>query len=332
MIISTFLKKLLMAIAGAVFIALAVVGQAQVGQAQTTTLVPPFSSFYSLVDLGSIPQLPPAYGGLTFKPKDPNTLLIGGSADTQDAGIYSVEVIRDRDRHITDFCAASFLAKAPGLGRGGLDAGLDSSPKGDVLFYTSYDDNSIGQIKQGSRRPDKQINLESIGIIPSTGALGFVPKGFPGAGRLKITSYTANVFYDTTISRDNSGTYNIAEPFRNIILDGGLDSFIYVKAGNPGFSKDSLLIAEYDTNNVSAYTIDDNGDPIAGTRQDFIAGISSHSPTALTGTIGATLDPETGDFLFSTFFEEDPSKSKIFQVINSRKGRPLIRRHRSNRC
>ena len=39
--------------------------------------------------------------------------------------------------------------------------------------------------------------------------------------------------------------------------------------------------------------VDSNGDPILGSRQDFILG--------LTGAEGAFIDPITGDFLFSTF-------------------------------
>lgn len=306
---STVLKKLSMATAGAVFIGLAVVSKAQ-----AAAVAPSFSSFYSLTDLGSVPQLPPAYGGLTFKAGDPNTLLIGGLAGSPDAGIYSVGVTRSSDNHITGFGAASLFAKSPGLGGGGIDAGLAYNPIKDVLFYTSYPDNSIGQIKPGSSGPDKQINLNSLGIASSTGSLTFVPEGFAGAGRLKITSYTANIFYDTTITPHGSGTYDIAAPSRSINLSGGLDGLIYVKAGNPGFSTDSLLVAEYDTNTVSAYTIDANGDPIAATRQDFLTGMSFHSPTALSGVIGSTIDPVTGDFLFSTFFEDYPSQSKIFEV------------------
>ncbi len=316
MITSIVRNKLSIAIAVAVFIAIAIVGkgQAVVSSVQAAKLVPSFSNAYSLINLGSVRQLPPAYGGLTFNPRDSNTLLIGGLADSPDSEIYAVGVRRGRDNHINGFGAASFFAKAPGTGVGGIDAGLTYNPKGDALFYTTYDDNSIGQIKRGSRNPNKQIELSSLGIASSVGALAFVPAGFGGAGRLKITSYAANLFYDTTITPDRSGTYDIPKPSKSTKLSGGIDSFVYIKAGNPRFSKDSLLMAEYDTNKISAYTLDPNGDPIAATRRDFITGISYHSPIALTGTIGATVDPITGDVLFSTFFEDDSAKSKIFAV------------------
>ncbi len=313
---STVWKKLSIAITAVVFIALAIVGhgQALAGKAKEAALVAPFSRLYSLVDLGVVRRLPPAYGGLTFRPAITSTLYIGGLAGTQDAGVYTVRVRRDRDNHITGFDPAFFFAKSPGMGKGGLDAGLTFTPTGDTLLYTSYDDNSMGQIKATSRRPNKQIDLGSIGIESSVGALAFVPKGFAGAGRLKITSYTTNLFYDTTMTADGSGTYEIAIPTKSTKLSGGVDSFIYVKAGNPGFSQDSLLITEYDSTKVSAYTLDANGDPIPTSRRDFITGMTYHSPTALTGTMGATVDPLTGDLLISTFFEDDPSKSRIFAV------------------
>ncbi len=284
------------------FLALAVVGEAQ-----AATLASSFSSFYSLTDLGVVPELPITYAGMTFKAGDPNTLLIGGAANTFNAGIYAVTVTRGDNNHITGFGAASLFAKAPGfpgLGEGGVDASLAYSPQGNVLFYTSYPDNSIGQIKQGSTGPDKQIDLStSFGIPVSTGGLNFVPQGFAGAGRLKFTSYTANIFYDTTITPDGLGTYDIAAPGKSIQLSGGLDSFNYIKAQNPGFATDSLLLLEYDAGKIAAYAIDDNGDPIADTRQDFVTDINL--------PIGSTIDPLTGDLLFSSQSAEDP---KVFLI------------------
>jgi hypothetical protein len=296
MITPTVLKKVSMVTAGAAFITLAVGGKAQ-----AAALAPSFSSFYSITDLGPVPELPETYAGITFKAGDSNTLLIGGLANTLDSGIYAVKVTRDSDDQIIGFGTASLFANAPGIGEGGVDASIAYSPNTDVLFYTSYPDNSIGQIKQGSTGPDKQIALNAFGIPASTGGLNFVPKGFPGAGRLKFTSYTANLFYDTTIIPDEAGTYDIAEPSKSIQLSGGLDSFNYIKAENPGFSRDSLLLLEYDAGKIAAYAIDANGDPIAATRQDFV--------TDITNPIGSTIDPVTGDLLLSS-----QSLNKVFVV------------------
>ncbi len=304
-------EKLIIAIAGVVFTTVAVASKVQ-----AVTLATPFSSLYSLTDLGAISKLPIAYGGLTFKAEDPSTLLIGGSSDFPDAGFYSVSVTRDTENHITSFGNASLFAKSPGINGGGIDAGLTYSPDRDVLLYTTYPDNSIGQIKTGSSSPDKQTDLGTIGISDSTGSLGFVPEGLTGAGQLKISSYSTNKFYSTNVNRD-SGTYGIAVPSKSVSLSGGLDGFVYVKAGNPGFSDDSLLMSEYDNNAIAAYKIDANGDPIPDSRRDFITGIGYHSPTSLIGVQGATVDPVTGDFLFSTYFEGDPSVSKVYEVRRS---------------
>lgn len=309
MITSTFLKKLSMVTAG-----MALTSIALVDKVQAATIAPTFQNSYTLTDLGTVPKLPIAYGGMTFKKDDPNTLLIGGSSDLPDAGIYSVKVKRDSNKQIISFGKASLFAKAPGIDGGGIDAGLTYDPSNKVLFYTTYPDNSIGQIKPGSKKPNKQINLATLGFSSSTGALGFVPEGFAGAGRLKITSYSTNTFYDTTITPDGKGTYNIVPPTNSVSLVNGTDAFMYVKGGSPGFSKDSLLMTEYDTNQVSAYEIDNNGNPIADTRQEFINGLGFHSADALIGVMGSTIDPLTGNFLFSTFFEGQPSLSKIFKA------------------
>jgi hypothetical protein len=135
-------KQLSIAIALAVCIALIVAGkgQAVISRARFARIAPSFSNIYSLVNLGSVQRLPPAYGGLTFMPNNSNILLIGGSADTPESAIYSVRVKRNKDKHITGFLGvASFFSKAPGIGKGGIDAGLTSSPKGDVLFYTTLE-------------------------------------------------------------------------------------------------------------------------------------------------------------------------------------------------
>jgi hypothetical protein len=309
---STALKTVSMAAASTVVLALAGVGQAK-ASTLTPSLAPTFSNDYSIVDLGTVPDIPSAFGGLTFMPGDPNTLLVGALAATPDAGIYSVKVKRDSHNNITGFGEVSFLAKAPGTVDGGLDAGLTSTPNSNVLFYTTYPDNSLGQIKPGSSEPDKQIDLTSLGIAPSSGAVAFVPEGFPGAGRLKITSYTENLFYDTTITPDGSGTYDIASPTTSVKLEGGLDGFVYVRDSNPGFSVNSLLIQEYDTNRISAYEIDEKGNPIATTRRDFMTGFGNQSPTA-SASMGATTDPLTGNPIFTAFFEGVRSISRIFNV------------------
>lgn len=284
------IKKLSATTAGVAFVAL---GTIYTEPLYAANLGPDFQPFYFQDNLGSVPGLPTSYGGLTFL--DNNTLLIGGDANVSDAGIYSIQVKRNSNNHITGFTgSASLFANAPGLpsSGGGIDGGLAFGP-GNVLFYTSYIDNSIGQIEPGSNGPDKQIDLTPLGVSPSVGSLTFVPEGFAGAGRLKITSYNSGEFYDTTISPDGTGTFNIAPVSSGISIGDGPEGLAYVGAANLGFGVDSLLIADFIDDGVASYAIDANGDPIVSSRRSFL--------TDLDGAEGVTIDPLTGDFLFSTF-------------------------------
>src|SRR5262249_36590795 len=141
----------------------------------------------------TVAGLPGHAGGLTFVPGDPSTLLIGGNADSPVAGVYSFKVTRDASKHVTGFTGTPTLySSAVGIGTAGIDGGLGFGPGG-VLFYTSYPDNSLGEIKPASTlptTPDRQIALTPLGISGgSVGTLAFVPAGFPGAGHLKIAQF-----------------------------------------------------------------------------------------------------------------------------------------------
>ena len=65
--------------------------------------------------------------------------------------------------------------------RGGIDGGFVYGP-GNVLFYTSYEDNSIGQGKPGQTNVAKPADLNDFGVDNSVGGLGIVPPSLPGAG------------------------------------------------------------------------------------------------------------------------------------------------------
>jgi hypothetical protein len=54
-----------------------------------------------------------------------------------------------------------------------------------------------------------------------------------------------------------------------------------------------MLVSEWSDDEVAAYQLDANGNPVPATRVSFITG--------LYGAEGAAIDPLTGDFLFSTF-------------------------------
>lgn len=266
--------------------------------AAAQSLAPEFEPFYELVDLGPIASIPSPYGGITFKKGDPQTILLGGDANEFIAKIYEIAVTRDANNSIIGFGCAEpvFVANAPGL-TGGLDGGLDYGP-GDVLFYTTWSDNTIGQIRPGESNPARITELTPLGVTGTTGTLRFVPPGFAGAGRLKIASYSTSVWYDATVASLGDGTYDIDVTPAGVQLSGGPEGIVYIAAGSPGFEKDSVLLSRYGASggaqgNVGTYEIDENGDPIPESFRLFIDG--------LVGAEGAVIDPLTGDFLFSTF-------------------------------
>jgi hypothetical protein len=258
------------------------------------TISAPYNSVYSFVDLGSAPGVPGPYGGLTFKLNDPNTLLLGGAANTAGGVIDQIAVTRGPTNHVTGFSGtATQVSTAPGQTGGGIDGGLIYGPNG-TLLYTGYSDNSLGQVKPGSTTPDKFVDLDPLGIASSVGWLGLVPAGFGGAGHLKILSYNTGRWYDAQLTPDASGTYDITGVSSSFVqLDNGPEGAIYVAAGQPLFPVNSILLCNYQQGQIYAYQVDANGDPILATKTTFMTG--------LTGAEGAAIDPLTGDFFFSTF-------------------------------
>lgn len=171
--------------------------------ANAQTINPDFGGCYALRNLGQVPGVPFNYGGIAFKHDDPDLMLIGGNANGFNAAIYSIRVTRDPDGTINGFDgSAQSFASAPQI-----DGGLAYGP-GNVLFYSTYSNNNVGQIMPGSTSPDKVTNMDSV-VNPSLGSCQFVPAGFPGAGRFKIASYSANQWADVSISPDGSGTFNL---------------------------------------------------------------------------------------------------------------------------
>jgi hypothetical protein len=251
------------------------------------TIESPFDSAYSFMDLGSVPELPSNYGGLTFSLSDSNTVLIGGAANAESGQLFSIQVARGSDQHITGFLGTATVFADGAYNDGGLTFG-----PGNVLLYTRYPTNELGEIKPGSASTDKVIDLNAAGLTSSVGALNFVPPGFPGAGQLKIVVYSDGNWYTVSLIADGSGTFDVSAPTLNTTITGGPEGFIYVPPGSPQFAGPSLLVAEYGTGQISAYQVDGNGNP-TGTPTPFITGLS--------GAEGAVIDSLSGDFLFSTF-------------------------------
>jgi hypothetical protein len=241
-----------------------------------------------LTDLGPAGNITNPYGGLNIVAGNNNVLLLGGTANQAGGLFYTVPVTRGVGNHIISFGSPSALGTAGAYNDGGLAYG-----PGGVLFYTQYPVNQVSEILPGGTFDSKTVTLAPLGIAASTGALNFVPAGFPGAGHLKISSWSGGQWYDVAYSPDGAGTYNLDSATYINSYPGGPEGFIYVPHGSALFPGNNLLMAEYSAGTVGAYQVDSNGDPILGSRQDFILG--------LTGAEGAFIDPITGDFLFSTF-------------------------------
>jgi hypothetical protein len=263
-------------------------------QAQVPTLVPPFTSSYSVNVLQTPPGVPTRLGGLTLKAGTTDRLLLGGEANSANGALYEVTVARNPQGHISGFVGTATRYADAAYNDGGIVYG-----PGNVLFLARWPQNELGQTKPGSRITDKVIPLNPFAIESSLVALRFVPPGAPGAGRLKLVSYSGGAWYDASVAPDGAGTYNLSAP-REVPgsrLSGGAVGFVYLGSGSSGFTRPSMLVSEYQAGQVAAYAVDANGDPIAATRRTFITGLS--------GADGAFIDPATGDFLFSTFGSGD---------------------------
>ena len=248
-----------------------------------------YAGCYEITDLGTPPGVPGPLGGINFMPGDPNTMLIGGSANRSDGSIYAIGVIRNAANSIVGFEGeAERIISTPYI-----DGGIAIGP-GDVLFVTGYPVNVLMQILPGSSEPSRTDSLDDFGVWRSVGACQFVPEGFPGAGLLKIVSYSGWTWYSFTITPDGSGTFDL-ERDHDVEAEawGGPEGVVYVGAGNPAFDVASILLSAYNSGEIYSYEVDANGDPIAETRRVFITGLS--------GAEGGVRDPLTGEYLFSTF-------------------------------
>ncbi|HKQ63101.1 MAG TPA: hypothetical protein VJS92_17565 [Candidatus Polarisedimenticolaceae bacterium] len=263
------------------------------GTLQAQTVQPPFDASYTLVSLGTVPGLPGPSGGLTFSTSDPDTLLVGGEANEPSGGVYAIRVNRDAAGHVTGFSGtATFFATAAFN-----DGGMAYAPAG-VLFVSRWPENELGQTRPGSAATDKVVDLGVLGVSPSPGGLNFVPTGFPAAGSLKVVSWEGGEWYSLGLTADGTGTFNVTSAALGGSLPGGPEGFAYVTPGSPQFTDyQSMVLAEWSSGNVVAYTVDANANPVPASRRLFVTGLS--------GPEGAAVDPRTGDFLFSSLNAND---------------------------
>ena len=249
-----------------------------------------YAADYTYTDLGSIPDVPSQYGGLCTLLGDSNVLLIGGSANTAAGAIHSVRLVRDANRHIIGFDGGATVFCEAAYNDGGLNYGPDG-----VLFASRWPVNQLGQIRPGSVVTDKVIDLTPWGVEGSNASLNFIPPGFPGAGRMKIASWSGGQWGELSLAPDGLGTFDVTA-FTEVPssrLPGGPEGFAYVPIDSPLFPAPSMILSEYSVGQVSVFELDAQGDPIIASRRLFMSG--------LFGAEGAFIDRPTGDFVFSTF-------------------------------
>lgn len=259
--------------------------------------------FQNKVDSPSSPFIPVSYGGISARPGEPDQLIVGGGGEGSGAAFFKVGVMRDVGGHISGLNGSkSVYATAPKLA-GGAAFG-PSFNAGEVFFYSIASGSGgvdVGMIRWGSSSTGKTIN-----IVPETpGGLGFVPPGFRGFPQMKILTASGR-FYSVKLQADAEGTYDLAGAELSATLPvGSVQSFVYIKAGSPGFAADSMLVAEYATGNIAAYEIDGTGTPRPATRRTFFSGASLSHPE------GMTIDPLTADLLITTY---SSSTSGIYRI------------------
>jgi hypothetical protein len=249
-----------------------------------------FVADYTTDLLPAVAGVPSGYGGVTFKAGNPNKLLIIGGTATSTATIYEVDVTRDAAGYVDGFVGpATALATAPFA-----DGGLGYA-SGGVLLYTTWPSNTLGQIKPGSASADRIVDLTALGVSSSTGGLAVTPNGFPGAGSLRLTSYSSSDWYSADLVPDGMGTFDLA----NVVLRASLapagagpEGFAYVDANPPAFASQSVLVCNWNSSSVGAYGLDGAGDVDPNARRDFFTAFQCS---------GATVDPMTGAFVFSRY-------------------------------
>jgi hypothetical protein len=252
---------------------------------------PPFADDYILVPLGEIPGVHAPYGALNFELGATDQVIVGGYTGTANALLYDIDLLRDVTGSIAGFVGtASPLTEAFAV-----SSGVTYGPD-DVLFYSRVTW-EMGEVKADSTATDKVVKFSSASMYRPTG-LTFVPPGFPGAGQLKMTTFNVDGdWWSLTIAPDDTGTYDVTAAVKGPALPNYPEGFVYVPAGLPGFPNQSVVVCEYanayGAGKISAYDLDQNGNPVLATRREIVTGLDV--PT------GIAIDPLTGDFLWTSY-------------------------------
>ncbi len=262
-------------------------------------LAAPFDAVYKVYDLGPVPGVPNNLGGIVVRPTSPTKLLVAGASETSAGAIYEIGVTRDTCGHIVGYSGTAMsVAETPYV-----DANLVYASS-DLLLYTEWPQFTISQLQGTATTADRRTDLRPHGM-PDTddsgpGGLGIVPAGLPTAGELRLVTWPGGRWYHVTTAPDGN-LLNISAIAETATLPNEPGGFAYVPAGSPGFTTQSLIVAEWRSDpsldRVAVYDVDANGDPLPATRREFF----SKFPRPW----GAYFEPVTGDYMFLSWGSGD---------------------------
>jgi hypothetical protein len=272
------------------------------------TLAAEFAQHYAAYELGPVPGVPDQLGGCVIEHDDPNTLLIAGASESAQGQIFAIEVERGPCNHIIGFVGtAEPVASTPYV-----DANLVYGPS-DLMFYTQWPQYVLSQLPAGDVQAAVNTDLAVLGVETQgdqgPGGVGFVPPALSAAGELRIVSWPGGRWYHVEMT-PNGALFDVTGVTEARVLPNNPGGFAYVPAGSAGFPVQSLIVAEWVAGNsaqdrVATYEVDDQGDPILGTRKEFF--------TSFPRPWGAYFEPLTGDYLFLTWDTNAPP-DRVFIV------------------
>ncbi len=255
-------------------------------------LAPEFEEFYKVYDLGAVPGVPLPLGGITVKAGTDDTLLVAGASENPGGAIYEIAVERNECGHIIGFSGtAQPIASTPNV-----DANLVYAA-GDLMLYTEWPLFALSQLPAAATGPARRTDLRMLGMNTADqgpGGIAFVPPGLPAAGEIRVVTWPVGRWYRVGATM-NAGLFDVTSVSHVATLPYNPGGFAYVPAGSAGFAAQSIIIAEWSQTSlqddrVSVYETDDAGDPLVGTRREFM--IKFPRPW------GAYFEPLTGDYLF----------------------------------
>ncbi len=256
-------------------------------------LAPPFDTLYTAYDLGVVPGVPDPLGGTAILAGHDDTLLVAGGSEDASGAIYSIGVTRACG-HITGFTGTAVqVATTPYV-----DANLVYASS-DLLLYSEWPEYTVSQLAGAAMAPNRSTDLRTLGMTSTDdsgpGGLGYVPPSIPGAAhQLRLVTWPMGRWFHVATSPD-ANLLAITGVTQTQTLPNNPGGFAYVPAGSPGFTAQSLIVAEWSQTDVTldrvaVYTVDDMGDPMVATRHEFFQKFPR--------PWGAYFEPVTGDYLF----------------------------------